>query len=556
MHSQSIPTNGTIRYLTTLLSQANFRDFESPGNQRLSNSMAFLAHISTMLNITYSGVVVAVTGQLKQDLANAVIVMSKDSPDSPEDRPFHVEPTSITATKFEPREIRFLTADCDESVLFVQHVKDLIGVLELSRKSEVHHLDVARWLIHRCHRKLSYRVQLIEREWKTSPTVTMKAWEPTDSDREFIESHPRTIVLPTTSKFMIVLKDVHITALTLNSVETAKMFICGIADLLTSLHRIRRPKGLKETRFEDIEAVVKVLVILEGILDDDVIHYIITKSSLSRNFQLRGISDEGTTQSDNDAGMKTELKINDSEDLADDDDEIVGTQQMPGEGKGEQVFRYMRTLTAWITASRVVIGALRKLGKPLSASIVTLSDYSSEALSQMEELQDDIIGQLKAELAYSTWLDRQAERLRKSLVEGTVKAPRVHAEAGLMALAKVARDGTTNLEPQEVKEVFMADPVLIGVSKKCCYMCSLLGQALSAGSTADFNGVIMQLPGTHGHMFSWDPPQFGVSQSVLDELADNLKRKVVELAERHAPDQAATILEILPAAPDPDSEWC
>lgn len=147
--------------------------------------------------------------------------------------------------------------------------------------------------MHRCHRKLSYRVQLIEREWKTSPTVTMKAWEPTDSDREFIESHPRTIVLPTTSKYMIVLKDVHITALTLNSVETAKMFICGIADLLTSLHRIRRPKGLKETRFEDIEAVVKVLVILEGILDDDVIHYIITKSSLSRNFQPRGISDEG-----------------------------------------------------------------------------------------------------------------------------------------------------------------------------------------------------------------------------------------------------------------------
>lgn len=66
----------------------------------------------------------------------------------------------------------------------------------------------------------------------------------------------------------------------------------------------------------------------------------------------------------------------------------------------------------------------------------------------------------------------------------------------------------------------------------------------------------MQLPGTHGHMFSWDPPQFGVSQSVLDELADNLKRKVVELAERHAPDQAATIRDILPAAPDPDSEWC
>jgi hypothetical protein len=73
----------------------------------------------------------------------------------------------------------------------------------------------------------------------------------------------------------------------------------------------------------------------------------------------------------------------------------------------------------------------------------------------MEELQDDIIGQLKAEMNDFTWLDRQAEMLKRSLVEGRVKPPRVHAEAGLMALAKVARDGTMNIQSPEVKEILM-----------------------------------------------------------------------------------------------------
>ncbi|KAF7768442.1 hypothetical protein Agabi119p4_7685 [Agaricus bisporus var. burnettii] len=555
MHSQAIPTIGTIRYLSTFLAQTDFRNSEPSKGKHLSSGMRFLGHISTMLSLGVSnGLGVAVTGQLEKDGAKAIIVVSKNSYHSSGQEPFHIEPTSVTATKFEPKEIQYLTKEYDKPVSFVQHVQDLIGVLEMSRKSEVHPMHVAHWLVHRCHRKLSSRLQHLEREWKMSPTATMKVWEPTDLDRKYIESQARTLDILEGKPYQVALKKAHITTITLDSVKSAKMFICGMANLIDLLHELLGAKRSKESKFEDIEDAFMILMTLEVILDEDTIHHIITKSSLSNNFQPRNTYDEGrflipryyesfltktigTTQS---AEMESEFNVNDSEDLDDYDDEVAGTSQFPDETGGEQVFRYMRTLTAWITASRVVIGALRKLGKTLSASIVTLGDYSSEALSQMEELQDDIMGQLKAELADSTWLDRQGERLRKSLVEGTVKAPHVHAEAGLMALAKVARDGTLNLESQEVKEVFMADPVLIGVSKKCCYMCSLLGQALSAGDNDDFNNVNMQLPGTHGHMFSWDPPQFGVSQSVLDGLANNLKQEVIKVAERNAPDQIGT----------------
>jgi hypothetical protein len=52
--------------------------------------------------------------------------------------------------------------------------------------------------------------------------------------------------------------------------------------------------------------------------------------------------------------------------------------------------------------------------------------------------------------------------------------------------------------------------------------------------------MAVKLPGMHGHMFSWDPPQLGVSQSVLDELSSNLKEKVIELAKRNAPEGTGT----------------
>ncbi|KAI0780320.1 hypothetical protein C8Q74DRAFT_1264461 [Fomes fomentarius] len=75
----------------------------------------------------------------------------------------------------------------------------------------------------------------------------------------------------------------------------------------------------------------------------------------------------------------------------------------------------------------------------------------------------------------------------------------------------------------------------IGVSKKCCYMCHLLWNKLfeNGDETASGNKYMK----THGYIVPWDPPQFGIPDSVMQELAD----KLVNEAARHAEVEAKVL---------------
>ena len=43
----------------------------------------------------------------------------------------------------------------------------------------------------------------------------------------------------------------------------------------------------------------------------------------------------------------------------------------------------------------------------------------------------------------------------------------------------------------------------------------------------------MRLPGTHGYTFPWDPPYFGIPDSVLADLANRLCDILLGIAEDH-----------------------
>ena len=62
----------------------------------------------------------------------------------------------------------------------------------------------------------------------------------------------------------------------------------------------------------------------------------------------------------------------------------------------------------------------------------------------------------------------------------------------------------------------MTDKV-IGVGKKCCWCCSALGSILSQDKH-----ISIQLPGSHGIIYPWSPPQVGLDLSVLQILEDKL----------------------------------
>ena len=65
-----------------------------------------------------------------------------------------------------------------------------------------------------------------------------------------------------------------------------------------------------------------------------------------------------------------------------------------------------------------------------------------------------------------------------------------------------------------------AGEAVIAVSKMCCWCCDWLGKNLESQFT---------LPGTHGVMYPWDPPNVGVSESVLKKLEGELWDQLYEV---------------------------
>jgi hypothetical protein len=46
------------------------------------------------------------------------------------------------------------------------------------------------------------------------------------------------------------------------------------------------------------------------------------------------------------------------------------------------------------------------------------------------------------------------------------------------------------------------------------------------------------VPGTHGIVFPWSPPLFGIPVEILQQLEKKLVEKLVEVTEKWIPDQA------------------
>ncbi|KAI0781891.1 hypothetical protein C8Q75DRAFT_545321 [Abortiporus biennis] len=42
------------------------------------------------------------------------------------------------------------------------------------------------------------------------------------------------------------------------------------------------------------------------------------------------------------------------------------------------------------------------------------------------------------------------------------------------------------------------------------------------------------LPGTHGHVFPWDPPSFGIPDMILEKLVQKLRQDIICLAFKNA----------------------
>ncbi|KAI0690511.1 hypothetical protein C8T65DRAFT_671541 [Cerioporus squamosus] len=219
-----------------------------------------------------------------------------------------------------------------------------------------------------------------------------------------------------------------------------------------------------------------------------------------------------------------------SEDMAgarDDEDMEDDPSAVPNEPEGDHIFRCFRSLTAWHTAAVVVVAHLQRVGKSPTATIVRLADHSSDAVNDLRENHETVVDAILRRIdervvdvversSATEWVKDQA-RL-KVLKTGRF---RVHAEAGLMALANVANSGQdAERIPEVVRTISMNDPLPIGVSKNT----SLFDRQGRANSQ-------FHLPGTHGLILPWDPPPFGMTVPVLEALVEKLMEQVLHHAE-------------------------
>ncbi|KAM5545935.1 hypothetical protein V8D89_000061 [Ganoderma adspersum] len=105
----------------------------------------------------------------------------------------------------------------------------------------------------------------------------------------------------------------------------------------------------------------------------------------------------------------------------------------------------------------------------------------------------------------------------------------IHAEAAIMALACEAQS------PPEGRRRNIVDQLLgpgkeapIGINMNGCPLCFLIGELLNNRQDVDYQFILPDV--THELVFPWDPPPFGIPQSILIQIRDRLLRKIVDLS--------------------------
>ncbi|KAM5534161.1 hypothetical protein V8D89_012181 [Ganoderma adspersum] len=68
---------------------------------------------------------------------------------------------------------------------------------------------------------------------------------------------------------------------------------------------------------------------------------------------------------------------------------------------------------------------------------------------------------------------------------------------------------------------------VICVGQRCCALCSRLDEFLNDHMGNDLELV---LPGTHDVVLPWEPPPFGIPKSVMTQLRDELRDRLVNHA--------------------------
>ncbi|TFK80356.1 DUF1900-domain-containing protein [Polyporus arcularius HHB13444] len=387
-----------------------------------------------------------------------------------------------------------------------QHIQDVLAVLHhasvlisYDRQKPVYALndgELALWIHKRCHRTILRRVAAGKRAWPDHGLgAALESWTPEEYDRLQIKAGE--IRVP--DDYWGVLQYCGLKSKTLDF-DTAPNWIGALGRILSRLEGmfVLDPVNHAPVLKDSAGKLNALLAALNYILNIPQVKSVIKRSSLPTHV-ARIVE-----------GSETER---------------------------ERMWSYLQTLAAWHVAAASLVAHLRKLGRAPKATVIQLIDRSAEAVRDIR-------------CNYSAVIDHVLFRVRKRVQDPAehdsaiawVKARaqttvirttqiRVHAEAALMALAaELSFTDNTDCVPED-------DNVLpIGVSDKCCFMCYHLSSVLFGHDDH----------WTHGRIFPWDPPQFGVPASAMGELVEMLVNQVLLHAERHGQEAADASQQLSP----------
>ncbi|TFY64081.1 hypothetical protein EVG20_g6061 [Dentipellis fragilis] len=572
----------SIRFLTSFLKGCSGSGVEIRSNETPRGDIDSFIHLANLLTVDTP--ILAITGNVTADKSIAGIFISSQSGGielrgsiSSNQLEEGFVFTDLRPSAWEPSAWETIDfTKLQETIPTIrQHAEDLLSIFRYHTELNLDLEKFCRWIVLRCYPKLRHRLLggTTKRSWLKDPVTVMLDWSPDSSDStmfgEYLQDekgHYNVTLKPVDVRTANILKSFGLVLnessstfkFDMDSAQTWLRFICNIIMNL----RDHLSVGMNSTLTPSSDALYTVdawLHLLASILHGlQVLEWLITQSSLHRQFQIKGVHNRG--KADQKEQLTKHLWIMVSSDatvqkaccliyISDEDTNASDERNL-----GKKVYSNIRTLLSWYTAVRYFMPRIKYI-KTVEATLVTLLDHYNAPYIEIGDLKNSIElaidqGSYDAEDAEvaKNWFTEHAMALKS--FKG-----HVHAEAGIMALASHYR--SRNLEADvhaslSLHEIFSSEKLRRGlptsVGKKSCWTCWWLGQKLFADKHID-----IRLPGTHGTIFPWDPPVFGIPTAVLKDLVDALKKKVVQKAIHEAYLQKSTSSQSSPRSAPPDN---
>ncbi|KAI0779266.1 hypothetical protein C8Q74DRAFT_1412330 [Fomes fomentarius] len=562
----------TIFILTTLI--AGYRVSETRSSPKKDEELKLWSNLSAILSLR-PGHFVAVTGQVIVKEEELLIKSALVATNHGKER--HLQSGAVTGNAGQqggasivdlelhdddqPVSRLFLYPESKSSIK--DHAQDVYTILshfirvpEPEKRPGMYVNSLTDFTIYRTRRLLSSRLRCGNNFWGDNPIRLIEAaWKSSRKDGVPLSDPPDNWLKDTSirvrNKYVVrLLKNAGIAPSESTSTDTvfpmtvsngkqwARVLLDALECLEKHLQSINKPSSEeRESRrlelVDNLQISRGALRVIDEFIRSHVVAKLVTPKlalELREKYNLRvkdpNFQPEGAVPTDEEGAGKLSVHptVGDAEEFRADLD-----FRDDGDGEGDpnaaHVIRYISTLALPISASRALMQSIAKYrdaNVQLSMSFLNATDSQTIDVAVVQELKTALMKSVRPSETAS--VEKLFQAYWSLANEDKKFKVSIHAEAALMGAVFSHITGTPN-----------ASTIRIGVSKKCCFCCRLLGEELNdwrklklKGSDCDSTYPEFILPGSHSTVFPWLPPR-GVPLKVLKNIRVELLKCLWEL---------------------------